>query len=284
MIKTWFHWISIVIGLITFSALTGCGIGYNYLLFVTKTNMGVDIDTTPPAAEISIARQEGVLAPTFEQGKTLNVLASFNTDLNGFQRLLFGTSSAFSVGDAAYLMGNCFNKESCNVDIEDLKLSAPPTKRKSWFGSTDEDVEYLGPGMVNPVFFGTHSTFGLKIEWNGTTGQYPSALKLGYHRKELAWAPVSMSRPDTSGKCGTNGTPETSGEEVCVNVPSLIATLDNNANVGTFDETGIDYLQYFATGKAATELVRHKDVRKVLMKKILPDLAQIRTTDYLDDK
>ncbi|MFY4729844.1 hypothetical protein, partial [Nitrospira sp. BLG_2] len=54
-----------------FVSLNGCGLGFNSLIFATKTNYGVDIDATPPAAEISIARHEGVIEPIFEDGKTL---------------------------------------------------------------------------------------------------------------------------------------------------------------------------------------------------------------------
>ena len=43
----------------------GCAIGYNTTLFTTKSNIGLDVDTKPPVAEISISRQEGVLAPGF---------------------------------------------------------------------------------------------------------------------------------------------------------------------------------------------------------------------------
>lgn len=257
---------------------TGCGIGYNSLLFATKTNMGVDIDTTPPAAEISIARHEGVLEPTFEQGKTLPVLAGFNTDLNGLQRLLFGTSSAFAVGDAAYLMADCYvSKGDCsNEPKATLQLSKAPTKRKSWLGLFDEQVDYYKPGWVTPVFFGTHSTLGLKVEWNGTTGQYPSALKLGYHRKELAWVPITMTPAPSTGACPQDTLPQlTHSDAVCLAVPSLLATMDSSGGVGTFDHTKLEYLQYFATGTAATQLARHEPVRRVMLKQVFGEAKEL---------
>ncbi|MDF0676602.1 MAG: hypothetical protein P0120_20045 [Nitrospira sp.] len=256
---------------------TGCGIGYNSLLFATKTTMGVDIDTTPPTAEIAITRHEGVIEPTFEQGKTLPVLASFNTNLNGLQRLFFGTSSAFAVGDAAYLMADCYvSNGDCSKDSKaTLQLSKAPTKRSSWFGWGEENVEYYKPGYAVPVFFGTHSTLGLKVEWNGTTGQYPSALKLGYHRKELAWAPISMTPAPVGAECPIDRVPSTtSSSAVCLAVPSLLATMDSSGDVGTFDQTKLEYLQYFATGAAATELVRHEPVRKVMLKQILGEVKE----------
>lgn len=276
--------------------LCGCGLGFNSLIFATKTNYGVDIDATPPAAEISIARHEGVIEPIFEDGTTLPVLASFNTELNGLQRLLFGTSSAFAVGDAAYYMAHCYaTSPDCDVtQHRALLLSKAPTKRRSWFGFGEDQVDYHGPGFVAPVFFGTHSTFGLKVEWNGTTGQYPSALKLGYHRKELAWAPVTLKKADASGKCQpdqsnqpsqpvTTAPAASTSERVCAQAPSLLATMDSSGGAGQLEQekdNQFNYLQYFATGDAATRLVQHQAVRQVMLKRLLAEVG----VDTLADK
>lgn len=42
--------------LMLIGALSGCGIDYNTTLFVAKSNVGIDVDTTPPTAEVSTAR------------------------------------------------------------------------------------------------------------------------------------------------------------------------------------------------------------------------------------
>lgn len=54
----------------------GC-VGHNHTLFVTKSNAGLDFETTPPTTEITIARKEFVIAPAFEDGATPPVMASF---------------------------------------------------------------------------------------------------------------------------------------------------------------------------------------------------------------
>ena len=57
-------------------SLTGCGIGLNSVLFVTKTAIAVDADTEPPSADIGYAREEFVLAPAFKNGEVLPVLTT----------------------------------------------------------------------------------------------------------------------------------------------------------------------------------------------------------------
>ena len=82
----------------------GC-VGYDRTLFVTKTNVGIDIDTTPPTAEINIARKEVVIAPTFANGETPPVLGSFSMASKG---MFADVSSTFSGGDAAVTMATLY--------------------------------------------------------------------------------------------------------------------------------------------------------------------------------
>src|SRR5262245_57749866 len=76
--------------------LGGCALGYNSMLFVTKSNIGLDVDTRPPTAEISIARREGVIAPTFEKGQKPPVLASFRSQFKGLLGIFSSVSSTFA--------------------------------------------------------------------------------------------------------------------------------------------------------------------------------------------
>ena len=83
--------------------LDGCAIGYDTLMFVSKTNAGFEIDTQPPSIQVSIDRLESVVAPSYEEGKTPPVLGSFQ--FNGSGGLLAtGMGSAFAAGDAAFAM------------------------------------------------------------------------------------------------------------------------------------------------------------------------------------
>jgi len=242
--------------------ISGCGIGYNSLLFATKTNMGVDFDTAPPAAEISIARSEGVIEPVFENGKTLPVMASFSSRNYGFIRLFSGISSAFSTGAAAAAMTKFYHesdKLTSDLQYEGVSLTQEP-QFTPWYSSNKKKVEYLQPGDVEAVYFGTTSTLGVKIEWKGVTGQYPSAVKIGFHRLELAWAPVTIEKRANT--------------DFRVNAPSLLATVDSSVSANETGNSGLEYMQYFATGDAATNLALRRDVRQVMLKKIIPELRQ----------
>src|SRR5271154_7636493 len=49
--------------------LAGCAVGYNTTVFSTKSNFGVNIESTPkPTAEISLSRLEGAITPALEGG------------------------------------------------------------------------------------------------------------------------------------------------------------------------------------------------------------------------
>ncbi len=74
-------WSLVVVVLV---GLSGCVAGYNSMLFVTKTNAGLVVDTKPPEVSLDIGRFEGLISPTFEAGKTPPVMASFRFDSEGF--------------------------------------------------------------------------------------------------------------------------------------------------------------------------------------------------------
>ena len=48
--------------------MPGCVAGYNSMLFATKTNVGLVVDTQPPEVNLDIGRFEGVLAPATKMG------------------------------------------------------------------------------------------------------------------------------------------------------------------------------------------------------------------------
>src|SRR5207244_11898636 len=78
--------------------LGGCAFGYNRVLFVTKTNAGLEATSTPPTIQLDIARTEGVIAPQFQNGEKLPVMASFRFANRGFFPPSGG--SAATTGDA----------------------------------------------------------------------------------------------------------------------------------------------------------------------------------------
>jgi hypothetical protein len=238
--------------LLTTTAFTSCGIGYNRVLFFTKTNAGVDVDPEPPTGEITIARREGVIEPTFEGGQTLPVMASFTSSQNGASRLIGGgVAMTFSTGAAAVVMSREFNNPAVHpssavaaagerkdavgetADVSDphipiyeqeasVFVSKTPEPKPTWLESAFYWVfqcgprEPYGPGETAPLVFGTDSSLGLKALLSGqNTGP---TLQFGYRRKELAWTPVTISglEPDVHDGARTEGQgkakPAASGE------------------------------------------------------------------------
>ena len=253
-------------------ALTGC-VGYNTALFVTKSNVGLDLDAKPPTAEINISRKELVIEPVFEGGKTPPVLASFsaNAGNSGLSRFFFGVNQTFAGGDAAVTMAKLYDSKTNLADAskEDeqanrerfdsaLKLGTKPgsNAKKGWrkflFGLPEETD-------VRPFVFGTDTQFGLKVNWSGAGGPYPDAVKIGFNRKEMAVAPVTLSNANV------------------VRIPSFLATVQNTSNGETTGQTNtlgekvdVAWMQYFATGESADFLARQYGVRKAMLERADP--------------
>ncbi len=245
-------------------SLGGCAVGYNATLFMTKSNIGLDVETKPPTAEISLARREGVIAPGFEGGQTPPVISSFRNNSNPFSRFFFGVQSTFAGGDAAIALAQGPGGRKTNHD-SGLCLSQQPGQQKFlWW-----DVSIPEKGEVNPFFFATDTSFGLKVAWSGTTGQFPDTLRLGFNRKEFAWAPLFGTN---AAQCKIPGT--TQDGSYVVWMPSFLAVLDNDVQVGQPSETGVKWLQYFATGTSATTLANDDEVRQVMQKRTLPVVYQ----------
>jgi hypothetical protein len=291
-------------------ASTGCNAGYDHVLFTTRSNVGIDIDTKPPNTEIAISRSEFVIAPTFENGKVPPVSASFRSEASGFSDFFFGVSQTFATGEAAVAMTALYDAGDARIymasnggaanggngggqpaathpgsgevkydtatddprkiefgSYKGEEINVKPTRKgkrsKPADGSTVKKVNLLEQGEVKPVVFGTDTSFGLKVGWDVATGT-PESIKLGFNRKEFAWAPVTLE--DTT----TSTAPDNTGPYL-VSIPSLLATIDMNSGVGD-QATGASYkwLQYFATGKSATNLALRKAVRDAMLKRSDP--------------
>lgn len=255
----------------------GCAALEEHVLFMTKTNVGIDVDSKPPTAEISIARREAVLEPTFEGGQTPAILASFRSAGTGLMGLFYDISATFAGGDAATTMTRLYGDNTAGQDkIESASmcLSAQP-KSKHYF-SADKDLGLGQSGEYRPFIFGTDTAFGLKLAWSGMTAQVPDTIRLGYNRKEFAWAPIFVSKEECTD-------PQTKTKKPFkADVSSFLATIDHEGQAASLEKTGFNHLQYFATGKAATNLSLRKEVRQAMLRKIDPDLLVAR--EYQVDK
>ena len=292
------RWIYRVFILGILLVMSACaGIGYKSVLFHTRSNIGLDLDSVPATSEITIAREEGVIAPGFEDGKTLPVEASFKTNSRGLGAFFFGVDASFATGEAAVAMTALYGAPDATLKVRKEKndgtyeypvskelyihpdekkvafleypgitLQEKPKKR-AWFsflpflGDSSEEINYVETGLTKPLIFGTNTSLGASIEWN-TASKLPNSAKLGFNRKELAWVPVSMSeKKDTAG-------------QYIANIPSLLATISSDTK--TKEGESVDWMQHFATGVAATNLARRSDIRRVLLKDALPGIDTIR--------
>lgn len=228
-------------------SLGGCAIGFDHTLFMTKSNVGVDIDTKAPTAEISIARRELVIAPAFEKGQTPPVLAGFRTG----NRLLFGfdVSSVFAGGNAALMLSDPNNiKENSELCLQikpEGKLHLGPIELARFSLPTT--------GEIRPFIFGTDTTFGIKVAWSGMTAQFPDSLKIGFNRKELALAPVFGSDK------GTKDCP------YLVGMPPFLASIEMTSETTTPQTFDLAYRQSFSIGSAAVELAKDPNIKKLLL-------------------
>jgi hypothetical protein len=252
----------------------GCSALEDHVLFITKTNIGLDIDGKPPTAEVSIARREAVLEPTFEGGQTPPVMASFRSAATGLLGVFYDISATFAGGDAATIMTKLYGDASASADkIERaaMCLSNPPSGIEMSSKGNEAGTE-----PYRQFVFGTDTAFGLKLAWSGITAQVPDTVRLGYSRKELAWAPLFVSKE----QCMDFDKKVTKPYKL--DVISFLATIDHEGGATTVKESAFDHLQYFATGRAATNLSLRQEVRKAMLRKLDPEF--VPGVEYKPDK
>lgn len=240
--------------------LSGC-VGYNSTLFMTKSNVGLDLDTKPPTLEISLARREGVISPAFEGGQTPPVLASFVVEPGAHVPLFPRISQTFSGGNASVAMATLYaSEESPDYDPDNYESALPLTQTPQPKVLGLFHASMPKPGTVHPFLFGTDTTFGLKAAWSGLTAQFPDTVRLGLNRKEFALAPIFLT-------ASSNVT----GSTRAVKMPSFLATMDNSSEVSTVQQTGVRHVQYFATGLAAEQMAMHPEVRQAMLQRLDPN-------------
>jgi len=244
------------------------------MLFFTKTNIGMDIDTKPPTAEIRITRLEGLIAPTFIGGRMLPVFGGFHYYGNYFAP---NVAAVFSGGRAAT---NFTDASTTTPPVEDESRICVAEVPKAW--AIEHLIGTEKNDEVRPFFFSTDSGTGLKVAWSGTAGAFPDSFQFGYKRKEFAYAPIfGPTNPKAPPDCSVSGSGPLDG--YALRVPSFIATLEGGFSVatapgGTGGTSGsggnsgnvYDYSQFFATGKAAENLALQPSIRETLGKRVDP--------------
>jgi hypothetical protein len=277
MTMTKFNKIAIIWALlIMLGTLSGCGIGYNKTLFLTKSNIGLEASVAPkPTFDLDLSRFEGVISPGFEKGKKLPVLASFRFENK--DRFSPAVGSTYAAGDAAVAMSALYGDDTDGDDADErldivnngykydsslnLDVNKPVIKKgllETWFPAIFHPQEFQ-TNVVEPVIFGTDTSLGLKIAWStapSPPAPFPDSLKFGYNRTEIGLAPIAMNENNNTYN---------------MKMASLLATADTGVII---DETGkqvnLQHMQYFATGKAATLLALQEKVRKAMLERLDP--------------
>ena len=247
--------------------LSACA-GHNHILFMTKSNVGLDFDSKPPTLEVTVSRKEVVIAPSFEGGQMPPVAASFKPKAgagSGFGNFFLGVDQTFEGGDAAVAMASLYSSDKTPAPASRtnynsaLTLTQPP-RYTGFFRRVP------GPGETRSFIFGTDTSLGLKAAWSGAGGQFPDTVRLGFNRKEFAWAPIFVA---SNPPANTNAAATYS-----VKMPSFLATIQGKIDVGT-SNGGISALQYFAAGESATLLALQPAVREAMIKRLDPVAAEL---------
>ncbi|WP_257325739.1 hypothetical protein [Pseudoalteromonas rhizosphaerae] len=226
---------------------SGCSnLGKKNVLFVTKTSLGVDVDSTPPAIDVGYARKEGTVAPVFEDGQVLSQMAAFSTK-QGLVNQAAGQS--FATGNAAelmtkYLISNATVTTGDTIGMDEV-LKIHTIKRK---------------GEPERYFFGTDMSFGLKVGLAVENGGMPDSLSLGYKRKESTFVPLIEK--------------SVSNNEVEVALPSLISTSGFENQISSSDSSLL-LRQFFATGNAANYLASIAGIRQEVVPKMIPGTEEL---------
>jgi len=165
--KEGFQVIRIAVGFALISLMisaVGCADLTKSVIFVTKTSIGVDIDSKPPTFNVAYDRIEGYFGPRYDNGAIPPVLAKIETDGGIFTAKV---RQIYATGGAATTIAN-------------PKKSTIPKPKKL-------------EGNRELMFFGTTTTTGLKV---GFTGNMPDSFLFGFKRKEFSFIPVGTTKDE----------------------------------------------------------------------------------------
>lgn len=250
--------------------LSGC-IGSNYTLFTTKSNIGLNMDVVEPVLEVAVNRKEFVVAPSFDQGQTPPVMGSFSPSVgarDSFRSFFLGADQTFAGGDAAVAMATLYGDPTPKTtDMTQFDSSFPLADKPDLMKSKNKLKKATSPfreGQTAPFIFGTDTALGFKVNWTTAADMVPDAVRLGYNRREIALAPIHATELPKPNGAATDKTP------VSIQMPSFLATIEASSAV-RLTNSGTRGIQYFATGKAATQLARQRDVRVAMLKRMDPE-------------
>ncbi|WOF72616.1 hypothetical protein QMT40_000234 [Parvibaculaceae bacterium PLY_AMNH_Bact1] len=149
---------SLLIACVLATLTFGCA-GKERVVFVTSTNLGLNVDATTNSASIAYDRIEGYFAPTYENGALPPVVGSIEVGGDIFTPEI---RQVYATGHAAELA---------------TAKTPSPEPRKPLLRRRDGNA-----------FFGTSTTLGLNV--TSAAGGAPISMNFGFRRKEASILPL----------------------------------------------------------------------------------------------
>lgn len=220
--------------------VAGCATPRDNAVFVTKTALGIDVDSASATAAAGYNRVEGYLGPRYDTGTVPAVAGSFKTDGGLFDRKV---RQVYATGNAA--------------------LNA--TTGQPVF-STEQFA-----GERKAMFFGTGTVLGVNI---GLGGAAPDAFTFGFKRKEVSVIPVAN---EISSTVTANGV---ATEVVHRFPSVFARFDNTTQAAGTAADSGLDVRQFFATGLAAERMANNDEIRREFVSEAVDQRALYRDEEH----
>jgi hypothetical protein len=205
------------------AATSLCACAHN-VIFVTKTSIALDGDTTSPASlSVGYDRVVGYVAPRYPDGTVPPVIASLQGNLSIATPQV---SQLYATGQAALNLASATGTQPTTCPVKALTINT---------GDSTQNKKIMA--------FVTSTTFGLKLGFSTSSGE---SITLGYKRKEASVIPVGVA---------TSGTTETDS------YPSVLAGINLNVKGSDASSATVGIDDFFATGSAADCLSLDSNVR-----------------------
>lgn len=212
-------------------ALGACADAEENVLFVTATQIDIGYDAALGNANIGYDRNEFVVGPQYvETGGTPPIISDMKSDLSFFKPKI---NQLYATGNAA-LIATGGTPEPEIGEANNLK------------------------GERRAMFFGTNTSFGLNLKFQS---EIPTAISLGYKRKELSVIPLNKSAGRKPGQVDKYG--------------STFARIEMNGDFGAPSKTSMPLKQFFATGSAAENLAANPDMKHEVTQRAINKAAAI---------
>lgn len=209
--------LSLLAILTTFTACTNLE---ENVIFVTATEIDIGYDAQIGNLNIGYDRNEFVAGPQYvDTGGTPPVAASIQSNLSVFSPKI---NQVYATGNAAR-----------------IATGGKGVKPDPKVGEADNLS-----GKRRAMFFGTGTSFGLNAKMIDGA---PSAVTLGYKRKEISIIPLRKSADRKAGDKDKYG--------------SVLASIELGGTVSNAAGTGIQLGQFFATGSAAEALANNETIK-----------------------